>query len=57
MKAIVAIVLYLCAAFLTGGYYYNHRCGETYTCGMDAVVTGIGAPLYWAGRAAIEVTK
>lgn len=56
-RIVAAVLLYAIGAFLTGGYYVNHRCDGNGPCGMQSITTGIGWPLYWAGRYAIEVTK
>lgn len=66
MREIVAVVLYLCAAFLTFGHVYNagiRECQqerypeicERYT-GPTPVAAGAFWPAYWAARGAIEVT-
>ncbi len=61
MRYAIAATIYLIGAFLTGGYYANHRCDSfqdaTRTCGFDSAFAGYVWPLYWAGRASLEVTK
>jgi hypothetical protein len=55
-KILCAIALYIVAAFLTGGYYYNHRAEEPFR-GLEAGYVGFIWPAYSGGRIAIEVTK
>ncbi len=61
MRYVIAATIYLIGAFLTGGYYANHRCSAyqeaSNICGFDATLTGMLWPLYWSGRASLEVTK
>lgn len=58
MKAVPALAMaaYLLAAFLTGGYYANHRLG-LYELPMTSAYAGAFWPAYWAGRLALEVTR
>lgn len=57
-KTVASIVaVYFVGAFLTGGYYFNHRCGDSVLCDMQSISTGMFWPVYWSGRASIEVTK
>ena len=53
----VVALLYFIAANLTGGYYYNHRCNDTYFCGLEAAYSGMLWPIYWPARAGLAVTK
>lgn len=63
--SIIAVGVYIWAAFLTGAYYSNHRltCGEhpqlkTQMCDTDiAVISGVFWPAYWLGRFSLRVTK
>lgn len=69
MKMVTAVIVsYMVNAFLTGGYYWNHRrtqCPPSVTfCeflnvnhGADSVGAGLVWPIYWAARGAIWVTK
>jgi hypothetical protein len=61
MKYVALVLAYLVGAFLTGGYYANHRCEVgPYTRGPCAVETfylGGFWPAYWAGRGALWVTR
>lgn len=61
MRYTTLAAIYIAAAFLTGGYYSNHRCDSPpYTqtqCFLQSALTGAFWPAYWGGRAAIEVTK
>lgn len=58
-KVIAAIAIYVICASLTGGYYFNHRCEKVAynQCDMQSVATGAWWPVYWVGRAGLEVTK
>lgn len=61
MKYVLAAAIYLTGAFLTGGYYANHRCEVgPYTrgiCNIETFYAGALWPSYWAGRAALVVTR
>lgn len=61
MKYVLAAAIYLTGAFLTGGYYANHRCDSfqeaTRTCGFDSALAGYAWPAYWAARGALVVTR
>lgn len=66
-KIITVATVYIVVAFLTGGYFFNHREAERptnewasahdLTHGIRSITVGIVWPVYWAGRAAIEITK
>lgn len=60
-QTIAVVAIYLAGAFLTGGYYANHRCeedrGMATSCGFDSVAAGYIWPAYWAGRGALVVTR
>jgi len=60
-QAVVFCLAYLAGAFLTGGYYANHRCEEDRwrptSCGFDSVAAGYIWPAYWAARGALVVTR
>lgn len=60
-SAVLFLACYLAAAFLTGGHYVNHRCTASEikygACGPQGITVGMFWPAYWAGRAALEVTK
>lgn len=60
-RHVLAIAVYIAAAFLTGGYYANHRCEEgrwkLTSCGFDSVAAGYIWPAYWAARGALVVTR
>jgi hypothetical protein len=58
------LIVWLVGAFLTFGWEFNrHECGwqSEAACqsdrALDSIAKGWAWPLYWAGRAAIEVTK
>lgn len=61
MRYVIAATIYLIGAFLTGGYYANHRCDvgpfAGHKCSVEVLYSGAVWPLYWAGRASLEVTK
>ncbi len=56
---IAALVLaaYVSVGFLTGGHYYNHRCGDSVLCTADSVAAGWLWPAYWAGRGSVYITR
>lgn len=57
MKAGVFVAIYLVAAFLTGGHYYNHRYAGYGDQGLQSIMAGAVWPAYWGGRAALAITK
>lgn len=51
--------VYYCVAYLTGAYYFQHRCdfAKSAACELEGGFVGVTWPLYWSGRAALWVTK
>lgn len=58
MRAPIIIAVYLAGAFLTGGYYWNHRADQSREGdAFAAVYAGMCWPIYWSARGAIQITK
>lgn len=58
----IFFAIYLTGAFLTGGYYWNHRAEPNspeypHSAETASVYAGAFFPIYWAARGAILITK